>query len=1096
MIHGTGFGESYLLNYRILFQGSSCSELDSGGYFPSSRESDTLLFVTADLRGCMDTLGVTLMYNNFAVTNDFVSIASFDLLRVIDTSQSQGIRPSTSGTLSTVTISGFGFGLSSSEYYSISFMDYSSCVVIPQSVTVVSSAEIVCQVDLNTCTSNTIYVSGMYNEFLSNSGISFGPTPIASLVTLADTSATYGLLASTSQTLTIEGVGFGSSVLSDYLFELRGINCVSLGMHVPSLRSSSSLLTLSNVDLTGCDGTVEARVQYEGIWWDDGDGVKSDGDYVAIGAVAQFTSETSLRGYVSTTAGEQHITIYGSGFGTQVSDGILISFKGSSTSCSSPNQVKSATRLSSSALEVALDISNCEGALNASLSYNGLGYTSQNVSFGLITSISDTGTIQVLDSVSNAHFLITGAGFNDDVVSESNNTCSDTPSSSSPCYDIILGCAGSTSTISGTVLRRISSDSLNVSADLSACSSYDVVNVSMSYQGGTVATEIGVGKIDMVIFEDTSLAYSYPAGSVVNITIDGDSFLSSDDMNDYIVTITVSSGCLNSTYTGSNFITRESETRLIVHDVDLTSCLNGTISASLIYTNAARRRHLSVFGDYGNQIVVEIFVGVILSLNNDQNAFGYVATSHIDVTIQGEGFLAARESAYSVNMSDTSGSCNIDGNTRYNVTFVSDTTILVLDLNMTGCEGTIRAMLHDGEVSNTVVTEIGTMVSILDASSTNGVYATTNQKITVFGTGFASSVSSDYHIVLSSESSSSSLCGSSDTKLVQRISTESLLITADFTGCVGTIQGTLYYMSQTSQYMSTGIAVVTSLVETFDTQGVESEVEQTLTIEGLGFTSSSTRDYLIRLDDTANICNQVFTIPNTVTVSSHIVLSNVDLSSCATTSLSSSSMSTNFLTASLSYRSGPFLAPISIATFNLTRVSDTRTVQGLYAVANSAVTLLGTGFVSDVLSDYTVTSPCAPQGLSVTEVRSVSTLVSSGDLSLCSDGDSITITLDLYSRVSTEIVGTIVGVKDTQTSQGVISQNDFEITIHGYGFASSELSDYNMFFNSGGASCGASSQAVIPHQRVSSEMILAKINLQHCSGTQSLFLSLSLFQNS
>ena len=140
-IHGTGFGEENDMSvYNVVLEGPDCSALVPGGYSPASRQSDTLLFVTADLTDCMGQLSATLRYSAFDVTSDFVSIATFDLLRVLDTSQSQGVGPSMSGELSTVTLSGFGFGLSSSEYYSITIMDNAisssaSCALTPQNVT-------------------------------------------------------------------------------------------------------------------------------------------------------------------------------------------------------------------------------------------------------------------------------------------------------------------------------------------------------------------------------------------------------------------------------------------------------------------------------------------------------------------------------------------------------------------------------------------------------------------------------------------------------------------------------------------------------------------------------------------------------------------------------------------------------------------------------------------------------------------------------------------------------------------------------------------------------------------------------------------------
>lgn len=1067
-----------------MIQGPGCNALVSDGYIPSSRQSDTLLFVTVNLNQCQGQLSATLMYNGFDVTNDFVKIATFELLRVLDTSEVQGIRPSSPGQLSTITISGFGFGLSNSQYYNITFMDNpqisaASCIVTPENITVTPSSKIVCLVDLEMCTSShTIYVQGEYNKFDSNPAIPFSENPIAiaSLVRLTNTASTYGLLAKASQTLTVQGIGFGSSDLNDYLLELRGTNCVSPGFYVPSLRSSSSILILSNVDLSNCTDSIELRIQYEGIWWDDGDDEDSDGDYVAIGIIAELSNGEMNRGYVSTTSGAQALTLHGNGFGTLIDGGILISFTGSN-SCSSPNQVVTATRLSNSTLEVSLDISNCEGTLHAFLSYNGLGYSASNVTFGTIVSMSDTGTTQVLESFTST-FVLNGVGFNDDVVSESNDACSSTPSSGTSCYDINLNCSGSSSTsIQGTVLQRISFQSLNVSANLSICNAYDIVSATMMYQGGIVDSNIGVGKIDMLLFQDTSDAYSYASQSVVNITIDGDSFISTD-MADYIINITVSSGCLENTYTGSEFVTRISDTRLVVLGVDLRSCTNGTIYASLTYTNTQRRR-LSVFGVYGNQIVSQITVGVILSVNNDAGAFGYVGTSNIDVTLSGSGFLIAREDLYTVDLSDSLSSCNIN-DSRFNVTVVSATTILIRNVNMTGCEGTIRCVLYDGESSKTAESEVGTMISLLDDSVLNGVYATTNQRVTISGTGFASSSSDSYDIVLSDEDPSSSVCESRDIQSIQRLSWNSLLLIMDLTGCVGTIRGTLYFDSKTSEKMESNIAVVTTVLDTIESQGVESDVSQGVTITGIGFSSNETQDYLIRLDDTAHLCRQIFLYPDSVTFPSKLVMNDVDLSSCASSSFSGN----NFLTASLSYKSGPFLVEVSIASFNLTRLVDTRTSQGIYAEANTLVTLHGTGFVSDVFSEYTITTPCSQQGLSVTEVRDISTLVSSGDLSLCSDGDNVSVSLELHSRISTETVATIVGIQNTETTQGVIAQDNFEVTVRGYGFASLELTDYNIYFASGGgSSCEASNQVVVPHSRLSDTLLLANVNLDSCVGT-------------
>jgi len=872
-----------------------------------------------------------------------------------------------------------------------------------------------------------------------NGGITTSGT-VAVVVSVSNTETIQSLYALTAQKITIQGLGFGSSVLSDYVIEISGTGC-STTEYTPISRTSSTELIVSSVDLTGCTDTVNSRFAYQGTSLD----VTS---YQPVASIFKVTDTSTSNGlYDASSQSSTKITITGSGFvnNTNLYNVIL---KGSD-SCTIIHSTMEV--LYSSTTEIVLSgisLGTCASLVYANINFNGLGYVG-SVAIGEIIAVSDTRT-QVLHKESfEVQFTLTGQGFG---------------SSSESDYSVDLRCSGVTVT-GVTVHERLSSSALRVGATFGGpCSSYADVTATLTYKSVAVSTTNIVGKIDLMTITDTSTSYIFVGGSsALNITILGTSFLGSS----FTATFTPSeASCIVNTF---GTPTKINETMLIYIDVDFSNCVSGTISATVRDVSNSQTSSL-------------VSVGTVTYI--DTGTQGFAPSSSATMTLTGGGFTDDPSSANSFNIlvipdgSDTD--CGVYPNSSYTPSVLSFSEIILIDVDLSNCDGNVTVSIEydDASITASLHVIVGSIITTSDSSSTVVVISSSHQVLTVVGTGFDSNETSTYPISIS-DSESSASCGSSSTYVYPTtVSSTELTGAFDLSGCSGIVVFTLYYNGDTNGGVSCNIATVFSVTDTSNSQGIQTTSDQSISITGTGFYSSSTNDYVIWLSTDDDSCSSIAYIPSTVT-SNILMVTNIDTTGCTG--------SPTYMYARVAMTGLGQLASVIVATFDLTSIKDTSTSQGVYAKENEIITITGIGFYDSDASMYDLSYTCESVTTSVSTSKvtyvSVDTMKIVADTSLCTSDVNVSMSYD--GKTVSAISASIVSITDTKTTASLASSTGRTVTVTGNGFGSDSVSDYEISFISGGASsgCDVSSRLYVPNTRTSgTEIVIENVDTTNCTG--------------
>ena len=233
-----------------------------------------------------------------------------------------------------------------------------------------------------------------------------------------------------NRNVTIEGAGFVDKQESEYAITINGAGCISNQTYVSGSNnvtvyvddSSSSYLTLENVNFSGCTGNIYGRVVYSS---------QPSTDLVQIGTAVYLTDTMNSNVVILSDDIQTLVTVQGSGFvDSDATKYDITVFCGSTSlgnsedSCIPYNTVddtssgRSTTTLVGKISQSVDAASTCKSGdvIYAYITYSG--QSSETVAIGYVLGLKDTSTSIAILGTSSETITLTGVGFTFNVSNE------------------------------------------------------------------------------------------------------------------------------------------------------------------------------------------------------------------------------------------------------------------------------------------------------------------------------------------------------------------------------------------------------------------------------------------------------------------------------------------------------------------------------------------------------------------------------------------------------------------------------------------------------------------------------------------------------
>ena len=887
--------------------------------------------------------------------------------------------------------------------------------------------------------------------------------------------------------MTIEGAGFVDKEVSNYEITIQGPGCDLNQTYISGSdnvtvyvdeSSTSGYLILENANFSGCTGNVFASVVYSS---------QTSTDMVQIGTAVYLSDTLSSKVILLSDSLSTRVTLEGSGFVDSDPSNYAITLScgnvslgdmTASDNCIPYNTVTDENSGRSTTTLIATIASSVDAASECSSgdviygSVTYAGQSSETVTLGYVLGLEDTSTSIPILGDSSETITLSGVGFNFDV----SNSDTDWNGVDINTLTVILSsdtCSDVTTTLSNvdssTTLITATADFSGCSGTVSASVEHEMIyadecdDVMNGYLPGTISSTQDIGSV--LSLQDTSTSQGVKAGdSSYVVTLQGSGFVGS--VSDYALIL---SGCETGTHNIDSILSDASVTVTI----DLSSCLvegtvvNGSLSHVLtgVQTESVGIATVGLFVMYETTLTLP-------AADSSINTY--------EITLSGSGFYDTDATAYVACLSGESCECTCadsstvcDGTSQISTSRVNNNNLVISDVNLTSCTGSVNATLFYEGSLNSANTEtsnsIGTILLLSETLTSQSLIQKSSSTLTVTGSGFIYTNTSAYSVsTYCNESTSSS--GTLVTTTSVSSDTE-ILLSGDLSGCSNQVYVVLNYDDGELNFTfpvdsdSTGIGTIVQITDTTTTQALVQQ-NMTVTINGQGFfeTNSQTWEATFSGEGCTSIDASLSTADSTLSVTNEYqLLASIDLSGCygaisVTLATNNTGTSQNAPVSAVSI--GKMIEILSNDLF----VNET---QALGASSDFEITVFGTGFGSSTLDEYNVTifgTDCDSAGSSVTlssvsyddsyvrlNANTTSTasdgadamLVGTANLSGCSETVYASIDFQGSGLPGLNVsVGEIVRVSDTETVRGYFVSNSIKVVIDGVGFVSEDSSDY------------------------------------------------------
>ena len=445
-------------------------------------------------------------------------------------------------------------------------------------------------------------------------------------------------------------------------------------------------------------------------------------------------------------------------------------------------------------------------------------------------------------------------------------------------------------------------------------------------------------------------------------------------------------------------------------------------------------------------------------------------------------FNSIETSSYPILISDSDSSASCGGSSYVYPTQVVSSTELVGTYDLSGCSGIIVFTLYyKGDTQGGLSANVAVVFSVTDTSKTQGIQSDSTS-LSITGNGFYDTSTDNYLVWIRTDDTSCSAAAYRPTTVGSNTITVNNISVSD---CTNNPQYVYAQLSRTGLGQLASVAVATfdlvTITDTSTSQGVYDEVDETVTVTGIGFYDSDTSLY-----NFSYTCDGVTTSVATSALT-HVSVDTMtivlDLSSC-----------TSDVDLSLVYDNTTSVNATSVA--SIVSITDTKFTQALSSETDRTITITGRGFGSDTLTDYEILFIAGGCALSsstfyaTSRTSSTEIYVANVDTRNCTGILLASLNYRSYGALNTKSIATFAKIVDTETSYGysalTSSQN---ITIEGIGFSDSNCDNYNITVNA--TNCADSLSTYTCSDVSYDVMTVSNVSLLECQGTVSAFITMS-----
>ena len=474
--------------------------------------------------------------------------------------------------------------------------------------------------------------------------------------------------------VTLSGSGFYDTTSAAYEACMSGDGCTCTctsdaicdGMSGRlTSRVDNNNIVISTLDLTGCTGALTAKVFYKGSLTS-----YNDWSLNSIGTILLLTDTLTSQSLIQGTSST--ITMTGSGFIYTNTSAYNVSTYCNGVVSSTSQLATTSSVQSETQIVLQSDISDCTEGVYVVLNYDDgvLSFTfpvsSDSTGVGTTVQIIDTTTTQSLVQT-NWSVTILGQGFY-----ESSNQIWEAIFSGSECTKI-----DSTISTATGILTITSETQLVASVDLSDCKGTISVGLKTNNTGtlatATLASTVAIGQMIEILSNDDFFDATQPleATNNVQLTVFGSGFGSSN-LDDYSVTM-FGMDCENggskislSNVTYYDYFVRQNMSdssniganALLIGMANLAGCTEN-VYASIDFQSS---------GLPG----VNVSIGEIVRISDTKTLRGYFVSNSVQILIDGIGFVSENSSDYVFNITHGSTSVIINGSELSSFTRTQD----------------------------------------------------------------------------------------------------------------------------------------------------------------------------------------------------------------------------------------------------------------------------------------------------------------------------------------------------------------------------------------------------------------------------------------